>query len=75
MVSAPYWPLGYCIIRHLAQEGNALRSGASEKSVYELCTSDGFSGLIGHFRPLKTLQLADIASLKVILVRIHVGEP
>jgi dienelactone hydrolase len=32
-----------------------------EISVYELCTSDGFSGPMRHFRPLKSLQLIDSA--------------
>jgi len=44
-------------------------------SVYELCTSGGFSGPIRHFRPLKSLQVIDSALLNVIVVRAHAGEP
>ena len=43
--------------------------------MYELCTSDGISGPIRHFRPLKSLQVTDSALVKVIVVRIHAGEP
>jgi len=54
---------------------SAQTAPANKDSLYELCTSDGFSGPIRHFRPLNTLQLTDSTSLKVIVVRAHAGEP
>src|SRR5215471_2493223 len=44
-------------------------------SVFELCTSDGFSGPTRHFRPLKRLQLTHSAIVVFIVVRAHAGEP
>jgi hypothetical protein len=56
--------------------GSSWQSGRPDcDSVYELCTSDGFSGPTRHFRPLKRLQLTHSAIVVFIVVRIHAGEP
>jgi hypothetical protein len=56
-------------------KGERRQAWSGANSVYELCTSGGLSSPIGHFRPLKALQLTHSALVTAIVVRIHAREP